>query len=261
VAGDISSQFLSGLLMAAPCAAGPVELAVSGDLVSKPYIEMTLAVMRSFGAQVDARDLARFAIPAGRGYRGRSYAVEPDASAASYFFAAAAITGGRVTVEGLSRESLQGDVAFCDCLARMGCRVEYAPDAITVAGGPLAGIDVDMNAISDTVQTLGAVALVARGPTTVTGVAHIRHKETDRIAALATELRKLGAAVEERPDGLRITPGKLHPASIDTYDDHRMAMSMALVGLATPGVVIREPGCTAKTYPNYFDDLARLTAS
>ena len=260
VAGDISSQFLSALLMAAPCAAGPVELVVSGKLVSRPYVEMTLAVMRDFGAEIEARDLARFATEAA-GYRGRTYAVEPDASAASYFFAAAAVTGGRVTVEGLSPRSLQGDVAFCDCLARMGCLVEYGADSITVTGGPLRGIDVDMNAISDTVQTLGAVALLAAGPTTVTGVAHIRHKETDRIGALATELRKLGAAVEERSDGLRIVPGRLRPAVIDTYDDHRMAMSLALVGLATPGVVIREPGCTAKTYPCFFEDLARLTGA
>ena len=261
VAGDISSQFLSALLMAAPCAARPVELVVSGELVSKPYVEMTLAVMRDFGAEIETRDLVRFGTAAGRGYRGRTYTVEPDASAASYFFAAAAITGGRVRVEGLSQSSLQGDVAFCDCLARMGCRVEYAPDSITVTGGPLRGIDVDMNAISDTVQTLGAVALLAAGPTTVTGVAHVRHKETDRIGALATELRKLGAAVQERPDGLRIVPGRLRPAAIDTYDDHRMAMSLALVGLAAPGVVIREPGCTAKTYPDFFEDLARLTGS
>ncbi len=165
---------------------------------------------------------------------------------------------GRVTVEGLSREGLQGDVAFCDCLEKMGCRVEYGPDSVAVTGRALKGIDVNMNAISDTVQTLGAVALVAEGPTRVTGVGHIRHKETDRIAALSTELRKLGATVEERPDGLEIVPGRLRPAVIDTYDDHRMAMSLALVGLATPGVVIRDPGCTAKTYPDFFKDLDRL---
>jgi 3-phosphoshikimate 1-carboxyvinyltransferase len=143
----------------------------------------------------------------------------------------------------------------------MGCRVDYAAEAITVTGGPLAGIQTDMNAISDTVQTLAAVALFARGPTTITGVAHIRHKETDRIAALSAELRKLGAEVEEHADGLRITPQALRGAVIDTYDDHRMAMSMAIVGLAQPGVVIRDPGCTAKTYPGFFDDLRRLTSA
>ncbi len=260
VAGNISSQFLSGLLMAAPCAQGPVELVVDGELVSKPYVEMTLAVMSAFGVDVEAHALGRFVVSGGRRYRARHYEIEPDASAASYFFAAAAVTGGEVTVEGLSRDSLQGDVGFCQCLARMGCEVDYGPDRITVVGRPLRGIEVDMNAISDTVQTLAAVAVFADGPTSISGVAHIRHKETDRIAALATELRKLGAEVDERNDGLRITPGELHGAEIDTYDDHRMAMSLSLVGLATPGVIIRDPGCTGKTYPGFFEDLASLAA-
>jgi len=258
VAGSISSQYLSGLLMAAPCAQQAVELRVEGKLVSKPYIEMTLAVMKSFGVEVKTESLSRFEIPSGQTYRARQYEIEPDASAASYFLAAAAITGGRVTVEGLSRQSLQGDVAFADCLERMGCRVEYAGDGITVTGRRLHGIEVDMNAISDTVQTLAAVALLADGPTTISNVAHIRHKETDRIGSLATELRKLGATVEQRDDGMKITPGELHGAEIDTYNDHRMAMSMALVGLAVPGVVIRDPGCTEKTYPGFFEDLAGL---
>jgi 3-phosphoshikimate 1-carboxyvinyltransferase len=257
ISGSISSQFLSGLLMAAPYAAQPVTLTVAGELVSKPYVEMTLAVMRGFGAAVEARGLRQFFVPAGR-YRGRPYAVEPDASAASYFFAAAAVTGGEVTVEGLSRKSLQGDVAFCDCLARMGCEVRYGAASITVIGRPLRGIEADMNAISDTVQTLGAVALFAASPTTVTGVAHMRHKETDRIAAMATELRKLGAAVEERADGMRITPGPVRGTEIDTYDDHRMAMSFAVAGLRLPGVIIRNPDCASKTYPKFFEDLSRL---
>lgn len=259
VAGTVSSQFLSGLLLAAPAAEGPLEIQVAGELVSKPYIAMTLAVMRSFGSRVEETGLQRFVVPSPNGYAATRYAVEPDASAASYFFASAAVTGGTVCVAGLTRESLQGDVAFCDCLAAMGCRVEYACDAIRVTGGPLRGIDVDMNAISDTVPTLGAVALFAQGPTTIRGVAHIRHKETDRIAAVAAELRKLGAAVEEFPDGLRIVPRPLHGAEIDTYDDHRMAMGLAIAGLVVPGVVIRDPDCTAKTYPNYFADLERIT--
>ncbi len=257
VAGNISSQFLSGLLLAAPGAQSPVELVVAGELVSKPYVTMTIAVMEAFGVRLQAETLNRFVIVP-QTYRGCEYAVEPDASAASYFFAAAAVTGGRVTVEGLSRDSLQGDVAFCECLQRMGCEVRYDSGSITVVGRPLHGIEVDMNAISDTVQTLSAVALAAKGPTTITGVAHIRHKETDRIAALATELRKLGAEVEERVDGLQITPEPLRPATIDTYDDHRMAMSLAVVGLIQPGVMIRDPGCTAKTYPRFFDDMAKL---
>jgi 3-phosphoshikimate 1-carboxyvinyltransferase len=260
VAGDISSQFLSGLLMVAPLAREPVELSIRGRLVSRPYVEMTLAVISAFGVSVEAEPPSRYRVGGGQKYHGRQYEIEPDASAASYFFAAAAITGGEVTVEGLSRGSIQGDVAFCDCLRQMGCQVRYTPGSITVSGRPLHGIEVDMNAISDTVQTLAAVALFADGPTSIRGVAHIRHKETDRIHALATELRKLGAAVEQYEDGLRITPGPLRGATIDTYDDHRMAMSLALVGLTVPGVVIRDPGCTAKTYPAFFSDLAGLSA-
>jgi 3-phosphoshikimate 1-carboxyvinyltransferase len=258
VRGDISSQFLSGLLLASPYAHQAVEITVAGTLVSQPYIRMTLAVMRAFGIDVPAGDLRRFAVPSGRGYAAGSYAIEPDASAASYFFAAAAITGGEVTVEGLSRDSLQGDVAFVDVLERMGCQVRHDQHSITVTAKPLSGIKVDMNAISDTVQTLAAVALFAEGPTTIEAVGHIRHKETDRIQALATELRKLGVQVIEFADGLRIEPGVLHGADIATYDDHRMAMSLALVGLRVPGVAILDPDCTRKTYPNYFDDLGRL---
>jgi 3-phosphoshikimate 1-carboxyvinyltransferase len=258
IAGNVSSQFLSGLLMAAAYAENPVELALSGQLVSQPYVAMTTAVMAAFGVQVQTRP-SGFIVPAGVGYHGRDYEIEPDASAGSYFFAASAITGGKITVEGLSRRSLQGDVAFCDCLEKMGCTVEYGENAITLSGGKLRGIDVDMNAISDTVQTLAVAALFADGPTTISGAAHIRHKETDRIHALATELRKIGAGVEERPDGLRIIPGKLRGARIETYNDHRMAMSMALVGLAVPGIVILDPECTAKTYPEFFADLTQIS--
>ena len=257
VSGSISSQFLSGLLMAAPLARQSVELQVEGSLVSTPYVEMTLAVMADFGVTVAREDLARFVIRPQR-YRGCRYPIEPDASAASYFFAAAAITGGAVTVTGLPRRSLQGDTAFVECLRAMGCQVRYRQEGIAVFGGALRGIDVDMNAISDTVPTLAAVALFAHGPTRIRNVAHVRHKETDRIAAVAAELRKLGATISEHDDGLTITPAPLHGASIATYDDHRMAMSLALVGLRVRGVVIQDPGCTAKTYPHYFDDLARL---
>lgn len=261
IAGNISSQFLSGLLMAAPCAARSVEVLVSGELVSEPYVRMTLAVMAAFGVTVEMDQLRRFLVPAGTVYRARDYAIEPDASAASYFLAAAAVAGGEVTVRGLSKTSLQGDVAFCECLAAMGCDVRSQSDAITVArppDRPLRAVELDMNPISDTVQTLAAVALVARGTTTITGVGHIRHKETDRLGALATELRKLGAEVEELDDGLRITPRELHGAELDTYDDHRMAMSLAIAGLRIPGVRIRDPGCTAKTYPGFFNDLESL---
>lgn len=266
VRGDVSSQFLSGLLLAAPYAAAPIRLSVDGPLVSAPYVQMTLDVMREFGVAVPGTDLRNIAIPTAR-YAGRDYQIEPDASAASYFFAAAAITGGEVTVEGLTRNALQGDAKFVDVLAQMGCEVRETPSSLTVVGPErLRGIDVDMNSVSDTVQTLAVVALFADGPTRVRGVAHNRHKETDRIAAPATELRKLGATVDEHDDGLTVTPPSgglpaLRGAAIDTYDDHRMAMSFALAGLKVPGIVIRDPACTSKTYPEFFQDLGRLTGA
>jgi 3-phosphoshikimate 1-carboxyvinyltransferase len=259
IRGDISSQFLSGLLLAAPAALSPVGLQVDGPLVSQPYIRMTLAVMRAFGVDVATDgDFKRFEVDAPAPYRARVFAIEPDASAASYFWAAAAITGGEITVEGLSYDSLQGDVAFVDRLEHMGCEVRRDANSITVVGRPLTGIDVDMNAISDTVQTLAVVALFAAGPTNIRNVAHIRHKETDRIRDLATELRKLGANVVEREDGLTIEPRPVVPATIDTYNDHRMAMSFALAGLKIRGVRIKNPSCVEKTYPNFFDDLSAL---
>ena len=254
IRGDISSQFLSGLLLAAPNSKAAIKLLVDGSLVSTPYIDMTIRVMEAFGVQIDQNQHDTFQITPQQ-YASTDFLIEPDASAASYFWAAAAIAGGAVTVRGLRRDALQGDVAFCDCLQRMGCRVENNQNGITVLSGTLRGIEVDMNNISDTVQTLAAVALFADGPTTITGVAHIRHKETDRITDLARELRKFGADVEENTDGLRITPQKLRPAEIETYNDHRMAMSLALVGLKIPKVVIQNPDCTQKTYPAFFDDL------
>ena len=265
VAGNISSQFLSGLMMAAPMAHADVELHVEGELVSVPYVVMTAEVMRAFGAKVEGDEQGPFTISAGKKYRGAKYAIEPDASAASYFWAAGAITGGSATVEGLSRSSLQGDVRFCECLEKMGCKVEYGSDSISVQGsqlkgGKLTGIDVDMSDISDTAQTLAVVAMFAEGPTTVRGVAHNRVKETDRISDLATELRKLGAVVDEFPDGFTVTPpAVVTPCELETYRDHRMAMSLALVGLRCPGLTILDPGCTAKTYPHYWEDLASFT--
>ncbi|MCE5269209.1 MAG: 3-phosphoshikimate 1-carboxyvinyltransferase [Planctomycetaceae bacterium] len=260
IAGNVSSQFLSALLMAAPLADAPVELLLEGELVSQPYVEMTLKVMAAFGAVVHRAEATRFVIPAPQSYRASHYAIEPDASAASYFFAAAAITAGQVTVEGLTRKSLQGDIGFCECLRQMGCRVDDAPDRTTVTGAPLRGIDANMADISDTAQTLAVVALFAEGPTTIRGVGHIRHKETDRLHALAVELRRLGADIDERPDGLRITPPRrVRAATVETYNDHRMAMSFALAGLAVPGIKIRDPQCVGKTYPNFFRDLTKLT--
>lgn len=258
VRGEVSSQFLSGMLMAAPYCASDVELTVVGELVSKPYVAMTLEVMRSFGVKLEAHGYQRFHIPAPQRYRGIEYAIEPDASAASYFLAAAAITGGTVRVLGLSKQSLQGDVGFAQVLEQMGCTVQWGKDYIEVSGQAERGVDIDMNAISDTVQTLSVVALFAKGPTTIRGVAHNRHKETDRIGDLATELRRLGADVDEQPDGLIIHPRSLKGCDLATYRDHRMAMSLALAGLMVPGVRILDPGCTGKTYPKFFEDLGSL---
>lgn len=258
VRANVSSQFLSGLMLACPFARGDTTVEIDGPLVSEPYIEMTIAVLQSFGLVVTAAGPGVYHIPGGQRHGLSGYAVEPDASSASYFLAAAAITGGTVGVRGLTAKSIQGDVRFLGILEDMGCTAYRGHDSIAITGGPLRGVDVDMNDISDTVMTLGAVALFADGPTTIRNVAHIRHKETDRIAALATELRKLGAEVEEREDGLTITPRPLTGCAIDTYNDHRMAMSLALVGLKVPGVVIRNPGCVAKTYPGFWQDLDAL---
>ncbi|MEQ8211175.1 MAG: 3-phosphoshikimate 1-carboxyvinyltransferase [Lacipirellulaceae bacterium] len=259
IRGDISSQFLSALMMAAPYAATDVSIEVLGTLVSVPYVEMTRAVMESFGAKLSSDDRSQnVTVRCDSRYVGTKYDIEPDASAASYFFAAAAITKGDITVEGLHRESLQGDVAFCDCLEQIGCRVDYGENSIRVRGGELKGVDVDMNAISDTMQTLAVVALFAEGPTRIRNVAHVRHKETDRIEAVANELRKLNAEVEESEDGLVIQPGDLQPAQIATYNDHRMAMSFSLAGLVQPGIEILEPQCVSKTYPKFFQDLQDL---
>lgn len=266
VAGNVSSQFLSGLLMAAPYASSSVEVEVLGELVSRPYVDMTVSIMRDFGVNVEERESV-FSISAPATYKGREYRIEPDASAASYFFGIAAITGGTIRVQGLDFQSLQGDVNFVKVLELMGCRVSSQPGFIELAGGELHGVDVDMNSISDTVQTLAPVALLAKGPTRVRGVAHNRHKETDRIGDLACELRKFGVRVDEHDDGLTIYPienreymfdRSREPIYIDTYRDHRMAMGMGILGLIIPNVIIRDPRCTTKTFPKYFETVADL---
>jgi 3-phosphoshikimate 1-carboxyvinyltransferase len=259
VRGSVSSQFLSGLMLAAPFAPQETVVVFDEGLVSRPYLDMTEAVLRQWGFALRFRERSRsFRVPGNQATARDAYAVEPDASAASYFFASAAITGGRVTVPGLGPDSLQGDVRFADVLQSMGCRVARTAEGITVEGGPLRGIDVDMNDISDTVMTLAAVACFAQGPTTIRNVAHVRHKESDRLAALANELRRVGAGVEDFADGLTIRPAPLHGAAVKTYDDHRMAMSLALLGLRLSGIVLEDPGCVAKTYPEFFSDLERL---
>jgi 3-phosphoshikimate 1-carboxyvinyltransferase len=258
IRGDISSQFLSGLLLVAPFASSQVMIEVDGPLVSWPYVSMTVQMLRQWTLQVEA-DFARgFKVARWRRSGLARYDIEPDASAASYFWAAAAIAGGQVKVSGLTSRSLQGDVRFADVLEEIGCPVVRADSGITVRGALLHGIEIDMNDISDTVMTLAAVACFAEGPTRIRNVAHIRHKETDRLRALATELRRIGAEVDEQTDGLTIVPRPLHGAEIETYNDHRMAMSLALVGLRVPGIVLRNPACVAKTYPNFFEDLDRL---
>ena len=265
IRGNTSSQFASGLAMIAPCTPLGMRLDFEGRLVSTPYLEITRQVMASFGAHCDSTLASRWQI-APTGYAAADYAIEPDASAASYFFAAAAITGGSVRVEGLSRKSMQGDIGFCDVLEKMGCAVQWNNDAtsqsITVSGRAQRGIDIDMNAISDTVPTLAVVALFADGPTTIRNVAHIRDKETDRIRDLACELRKLGADVSEHADGLTIRPllqpRTLQAVTLATYDDHRMAMSLSLAGLRVPGVGILDPACVGKTFPDYWQQLATI---
>jgi 3-phosphoshikimate 1-carboxyvinyltransferase len=263
MAGDQSSQYFSALLLAAPYARDGVEIEVVGDLVSKPYMPMTAAVMSMFGvgAQLDMTNWRTFRVAPGQRYTGRSYSVEPDASNASYFFAAAAVTGGRVRVDGLGAWSTQGDLDFVHVLSAMGADVTIADEYVEVVGPPqgeLKGVDLDLNAISDTAQTLAAIAPFATGPTAIRGVEHARLKETDRVGALATELRRIGQVVEERPDGLTIHPRPVVPADIETYDDHRMAMSFAIAALRAPGVRILDPGCTAKTFPDFFERLARI---
>jgi 3-phosphoshikimate 1-carboxyvinyltransferase len=262
IRGDVSSQFLSGLMIVAPLSSQGLTIEVEGELVSKPYVDMTLATMTAFDAEFERDGYRRFrfsGLSSGfGGYVGCEYPIEPDASAASYFFAAAAITGGTVTVQGLGTFSRQGDLQFVYALERMGCTVDMKPAQTTLFAGKLHGVDIDMGDISDTVPTLAAVACFAEGPTTIRRVGHIRHKETDRIAALVQEIRKTGCQVDEFQDGLTIHPPMTQGAIFDTYNDHRMAMSLALLGLRHSGIAVRDPGCTAKTYPDYFADLARL---
>jgi 3-phosphoshikimate 1-carboxyvinyltransferase len=259
VAGDASSQFLSGLLLVGPALPAGLHLRLNRGLVSRPYVDMTVAVMRSFGADVDEVSSGWTVAPTG--YQPTEYQIEPDASAASYFFAAAAICGGRVTVDGLSSRSLQGDLGFVDVLEQMGCTVERGPDRTTVhSDGVLNGVDVDMGNLSDTAQTLAAVAVFAASPTRVRGIGFIRHKETDRVGNVVAELRRCGIQADEEPDGFVIHPGKPTPATVRTYDDHRMAMSFALLGLRAPGITIADPECVAKTFPGYWTALDGLRA-
>lgn len=257
VPGDVSSQFLSALLLVGPALSGGLTIRLTTPLVSRPYVTMTLAVMESFGAEVrwDGDELF-----AGGTYRspGR-YVIEPDASAASYFLAAAALTGGAARIAGLGTNALQGDIHLVDLLADMGMDVRWEDEAVSVAStGVLHGTSVDMKDVSDVAQTLAVIATAADSPTTVTGIGFIRGKETDRISAVVTELRRLGIDAREESDGFVVHPGRPVRGVVHTYDDHRMAMSFAVLGLAHPGIKIADPHCVSKTYPGFWQDLSRI---
>jgi 3-phosphoshikimate 1-carboxyvinyltransferase len=261
IRGDVSSQFLTALLMALPLTSRRANVEVVGELVSKPYIEMTLKLMRLFGVTVDRDGWRTFHVPAGAGYVSPgSIAVEGDASSASYFLAAGAIGGGPVRVEGVGRNSIQGDVRFADTLEAMGAQIRWGDDWIEAHGGrALHGIEADFNEIPDAAMTAAVVALFARGPTLLRNIGSWRVKETDRIAAMARELAKLGASVEEGPDWLRVAPPeRFVPATIDTYDDHRMAMCFSLAAIGGAPIRINDPGCVRKTFPGYFEEFAKL---
>ena len=263
IRGDVSSQFLSALLMAMPLARGSATAAttvnVVGPLISRPYVEITNNLMRRFGVAVATPDAQTFVVPAGARYASPgTVAVEGDASSASYFLAAGAIGGGPVRVTGIGRDSIQGDIAFAEVLARLGAKVSYGPDWVEASGGgSLRGDTIDCVAIPDAAMTLAITALFADAPTTLTNIGSWRVKETDRIAAMATELTKLGAVAASGGDWLRVTPptaaAPLHGAAIDTYDDHRMAMCFSLAALAGVAVTINDPDCVRKTFPDYFD--------
>src|SRR5258707_1287706 len=253
----VSSQFVSAMLMPAPIWKAGLKLSVIGD-AARPFIDMTLRLMEAWGTH-NSVEGDQIVVPGGQWYRAQRFAVEPDASSASYFAAAAALIGGTVKIEGLSSNSVQGDLGFLGVLQRMGARVRWHPDYVEVVGtGQLTGVDVAMNAMPDMVPTLAALAPFASSPTKIRNVAFIRHHESDRIRVLATELRRIGADVIETEDGLEIRPSTVRPAPIETYDDHRIAMSFAITGLKLPGLKIKNPGCVAKTFPDFFTRLSAL---
>ncbi|WP_028115482.1 3-phosphoshikimate 1-carboxyvinyltransferase [Ferrimonas senticii] len=259
--GSISSQFLTALLMMAPLVGNAVTISVKGELVSKPYIDITIALMARFGVPVVNHNYQRLEVAPGQSYRSPgSLLVEGDASSASYFLAAAAISGGPVTVYGVGSESLQGDKYFADVLAKMGCQIEWFGDHIRATGSSLNGVDLDLNHIPDAAMTIATTALFAKGTTTIRNIYNWRVKETDRLHAMATELRKVGAVVEEGEDFISITPAGLNHAEIDTYNDHRMAMCFSMLAVGGQRVTINDPDCTAKTFPDYFAQLEALSS-
>lgn len=254
----VSSQFLSGLLLIGPYAKKGLEIHVTRGLVSRPYVDMTIDIMKTFGVRVERDGYAAFTIPGGQVYRSGRFTVEPDASQAGYFWAAGAVTGHAVKVLGISKDSVQGDVKFVDVLESMGCQVRHDADGIAVAGGKLSGVDVDMRDMPDIVPTLAVVAAFADGITRIRNVSHLKVKESDRLSAVIHELTKMGISAKSMEDDLIIIGGTPHGAVIDTYDDHRMAMSFAVAGLRTPGVRIQNERCVEKSFPDFWEVLAGL---
>lgn len=261
VDGSVSSQFLTALLMTAPLAEQDTTITIKGELVSKPYIDITLALINTFGGKIENQDYQRFVIKGGQQYQSpEKYLVEGDASSASYFLAAAAIKGGTVRVTGIGKNSLQGDIHFASVLEKMGAKVRWGDDYIECERGILKGIDMDMNTIPDAAMTIATTALFAEGETVIRNIYNWRVKETDRLAAMAAELQKVGAIVEEGHDYLKVIPPKqLTTADIETYNDHRIAMCFSLVALSDTPITILDPGCTAKTFPDYFEKLETLS--
>ncbi|MCF8111458.1 MAG: 3-phosphoshikimate 1-carboxyvinyltransferase [Desulfobacteraceae bacterium] len=253
-----SSQYLSGLLLMAPCTQKGLDIDVTAGPVSRPYVEMTLDIMSVFGINYEHNGFTFFRVPGGQSYNPGEYTVEPDCSQAGYFWAAAAITGGRVKVKDISPDTRQGDAGFVKILEKMGCSVSYQSDGITVTGGKLSAVDADMEAMPDLVPTLAVTAAFAKGITVIRNAAHLREKESDRLTAVANELTKMGVKVSVTQDGLQITGGSPHGAEIETYDDHRIAMSFAVAGLAVPEITIRTPSCVEKSFPGFWEVFERL---
>ena len=252
-----SSQYLSALLMASPYARPYMKINVTGQVPSSPYVEMTLDVMGKFGVRVQRKDFSEFYISPSK-YIGQEYIVEGDFSNSSYFMAVAAISGGRVTIENLNKNSKQADKAFVDILEKMGCGVEWDNNSLILTGGELKGIEIDMKKSPDIVPTLAVVSAFAKGPTKIYNIETLRFKETDRLSAVVNELSKIGCKVEEGSDYMIIIPGKLTGVEIETYKDHRMAMSFAVAGLFIEGIKILDPDCVSKSYPNFWEDFSKI---
>ena len=258
LAGNNSSQYLTSILLSAPYFKNGTTINIDGELTSNPYADITIDIMKTFGVTVECTNHTRFHISAGQSYHAMDYTIEADWSSASYFLAAAAITQGEVTLIGLNSKSVQGDAGFLNVLEKMGCKVERSSEKIFIQGNPLNGININMNSMPDVVQTLAVTALFAEGETCISGIGNLRIKETDRIEALETELSRLGAGVESGEDYLKISPGTYIPNDFETYNDHRLAMRLALVGLKVPGIRIKNPSCVEKSFPNFFEQLKEI---